>query len=123
MNNKGARAPFYMTIGKALNLSKPSPRGEGVDQRETDEGITFLIDTGFGKAVCLPRIKEKSHTLCLDDLSTNLAPHPTRRAPSHLLLAGSGSPPCPSDIPPPGVPRGEGFISAVLLCFKSLCDA
>ena len=44
MNNKGARAPFYMTIGKALYLSKPSPRGEGVDQRETDEGTASPID-------------------------------------------------------------------------------
>ena len=45
-----------------------APWGEGVDQRETDEGSTFHIDVGLCGAVCLPRIKEKPHTLCLYDL-------------------------------------------------------
>ena len=39
-------------------------RGEGVDQRETDEGTAFPKDAGFGEAVCLPRIMEVPHTLC-----------------------------------------------------------
>ena len=39
-------------------------RGEGVDQRETDEGTTFPVDAGFGEAECLPRITEMSYSLC-----------------------------------------------------------
>ena len=54
----------------------------------TDEGITLPIDVGLAKAVCLPRIKEKIHTLCLDDLSTKSAPHPTQLTLSHLPPEG-----------------------------------
>ena len=39
-------------------------RGEGVDQRETDEGSAFPIDIGLGKAVSSPRNEEVSRTLC-----------------------------------------------------------
>ena len=63
-------------------------RGEGVDQRETDEGTTFSIDVGLGEAVCLPRIAKMPHSLCKDDLSENSAPHPTRHTPSHLPPKG-----------------------------------
>ena len=45
-----------MLLKRSVENKKPSPRGEGVDQRETDEGTTFPIDAGFGVAVCLPRI-------------------------------------------------------------------
>ena len=76
-----------------------APRGEGVDQRETDEGTTNPTDVELGGAVCLPRIKEKSCTLCLDDYLDKSAPHPT-----NLLRAN-----CPPS------PRGEGF-----LCYRRL---
>ena len=39
-------------------------RGEGVDQRETDEGTTSPINDGLGEAVCLPKIEEVPRTLC-----------------------------------------------------------
>ena len=38
--------------------------GEGVDQRETDEGTTFPVDFGLGVADRLPRNKKKPSTLC-----------------------------------------------------------
>ena len=65
--------PFYgvctietiiLVVRREELSEKPSPRGEGVDQRETDEGTFFPIDAGLGEAVCVPRIVEMPRTLC-----------------------------------------------------------
>ena len=54
---------IYMIVFHRDN-QKPSHRGEGVDQRETDEGTTIPTDDGFGETGRLPRIEEKYYTLC-----------------------------------------------------------
>ena len=99
------RVRLFLSFRKAHN-KKPSPRGapvggisegqggsrfrrgEGVDQRETDEGSAFPIDIRLGEAVSSPRIEEMPRTLCLDDFSDKFAPHPTRHTPSHLPPEG-----------------------------------
>ena len=49
---------------RSYRKKQPSPRGEGVDQWETDEGSAFPVDVGLGEAVRLPRIMEEPYTLC-----------------------------------------------------------
>ena len=62
-NGQGACAFIYASETYA-EIKKPSPRGEGVNQRETDEGTTTPTDVGLGGVVRLPRIEEEPYTLC-----------------------------------------------------------
>ena len=67
-NQKHEVFPFIIQ-SSVFNLQfsvtkKPSPRGEGVDQRETDEGSAFPIDVGLCGAVSQPRNMEEQYTLC-----------------------------------------------------------
>ena len=54
VTEKDARVPEVPPLGECPQSGKGGSRfrrGEGVDQRETDEGITFPIKVGLGEAV------------------------------------------------------------------------
>ncbi len=91
--------------------SKSLPLGGegGSAYAESDEGLTYPKDHLDKEYATFPRSSINTQPHRIRHLKERLSPHPSP-AGRHLLLAGSGSPHCPSDIPPTGAPRGEGFL-------------